>query len=168
MTGGVNEEEGARRDGMDHTPERRPIRPKAIKSPMYARRGRSGKRRLHGSALPEDEMIWERKTQDHWVGSAVIFWLLPRCHVFVREVSVCVVSNYPIRPANACPALAVAKLHIHNIQQRSAMFGTEGAGVGRGQDLTQGGAFAHVRLTISPLLSATEGVAGVKSYANNG
>lgn len=42
MAGSASEEESARRDWRDRTPERRPSRPKAIKSPMYARRGRSG------------------------------------------------------------------------------------------------------------------------------
>lgn len=45
LAGGANEEESPRRDRRDRTPERRPTRPKAIKSPMYARRGRSGEER---------------------------------------------------------------------------------------------------------------------------
>lgn len=45
--------------------------------------------------------------------------------------------------------------------QRSAMFGTEGADVGRGRDPTREGAFARVPSTISPLWGATGGEAGV-------
>lgn len=40
------EEDKKTRNWRDRTPERRPARPPAIKSPMYARRSRSGTKRL--------------------------------------------------------------------------------------------------------------------------
>lgn len=47
----ADEEEGKRREMRDSTPERRPSRPPAIKSPTYARRGRSGTKRVPATAL---------------------------------------------------------------------------------------------------------------------
>ncbi|CAN0496942.1 unnamed protein product [Ectocarpus sp. 8 AP-2014] len=45
------EEDVKTRDWRDRTPERRPARPPAIKSPMYARRSRS-----------EERNVWDKRT----------------------------------------------------------------------------------------------------------
>ncbi|CAM9847445.1 unnamed protein product [Ectocarpus fasciculatus] len=45
------EEDERTRDWRDRTPERRPARPRAIKSPMYAKRGRS-----------EERNVWDKRT----------------------------------------------------------------------------------------------------------
>jgi len=58
------EEESARRERRDSTPEQRTSRPRAIKSPMYARRGRSGTNRVIATALGDrrKDGHGERKT----------------------------------------------------------------------------------------------------------